>query len=129
MISWLISIFYSPLSTSEPSDIYSISKLLESPNAAVQNGGYQSDFRRSKLARRYFPSCWIITLQWDPLAGSQELALALSYHFPQEKDVESKMGAAVKSFLRARRKGTCAMGHFPLITFNYQVYLDNKVSA
>ena len=44
------------------------------------------------------------TLQWDPPAGSQELALALSYHYPVESDVAGKMRAAVKTFLRARRR-------------------------
>lgn len=44
------------------------------------------------------------TLQWHPLAGSKELALALSYHFPEEKDMKEKMRAAIKEFLRDQRK-------------------------
>jgi hypothetical protein len=43
-------------------------------------------------------------LQWHPLAGSKELAVALSYHFPEEKDMKEKMRAAIKEFLRNHRK-------------------------
>lgn len=43
------------------------------------------------------------TLQWDPPAGSKELAVALSYHFPMG-DLESKMRAATKGFLKAEAK-------------------------
>jgi hypothetical protein len=43
------------------------------------------------------------TLQWDPPAGSKELAVALSYHFPMG-DLESKMRAATKKFLKAEAK-------------------------
>ena len=50
------------------------------------------------------------TLQWDPPAGSQELALALSYHYPVERDVAGKMRAAVKTFLRARRRAESGGG-------------------
>jgi hypothetical protein len=39
------------------------------------------------------------TLQWTPPVGSKELAVALSYHFPLQKDLESKMQAAIKVFL------------------------------
>ncbi|KAF8861043.1 hypothetical protein BDZ45DRAFT_724113 [Acephala macrosclerotiorum] len=39
------------------------------------------------------------TLQWTPPVGSKELAVALSYHFPLQKDLESKMQAATKAFL------------------------------
>lgn len=39
------------------------------------------------------------TLQWTPPVGSKELAVALSYHFPLEKDLKSKMQAATKIFL------------------------------
>jgi hypothetical protein len=38
------------------------------------------------------------TLQWDPPAGSPELARALSYHFPIEKGIKSKMQAATRKF-------------------------------
>jgi len=44
------------------------------------------------------------TLQWIPPAGSKELAVALSYHFPMG-DLESKMRAATKKFLKAEAKG------------------------
>jgi hypothetical protein len=40
------------------------------------------------------------TLQWEPPAGSKNLAVTLSYHFPLEKDLESKMRTATKKFLR-----------------------------
>jgi hypothetical protein len=40
------------------------------------------------------------TLQWEPPAGSKDLAIALSYHFPLQKDLESKMRTATKEFLR-----------------------------
>lgn len=43
-------------------------------------------------------------LKWDPPQGSRELAIALSYHFPVEIDLESKMKAATKRFLRAEAK-------------------------
>jgi hypothetical protein len=46
------------------------------------------------------------TLRWIPPAGSKELAVALSYHFPIG-DLESKMRAATKKFLKAEAKG-CA---------------------
>lgn len=42
------------------------------------------------------------TLQWDLPAGSDELAIALSYHFPLEKGVEKKMQAATKDFMKRR---------------------------
>jgi hypothetical protein len=42
------------------------------------------------------------TLQWDPPADSRELAEALSYHFPMEKSLKSKMQAATKVFLQNR---------------------------
>jgi hypothetical protein len=44
------------------------------------------------------------TLQWRPPAGSKELAVALSYQFPEEKDMKEKMRAAIKEFLRNQRK-------------------------
>jgi hypothetical protein len=44
------------------------------------------------------------TIQWDPAQGSRELAIALSYHFPMERDLESKMRAATKKFLKAEVK-------------------------
>lgn len=43
------------------------------------------------------------TLQWDPPVGSKELALALSYHFPLQADLASKMQAATRRFLRQER--------------------------
>ncbi|CZR69205.1 uncharacterized protein PAC_19105 [Phialocephala subalpina] len=39
------------------------------------------------------------TLQWTPPVGSKELAVALSYYFPLQKDLESKMQTAIKVFL------------------------------
>ncbi|ESZ94602.1 hypothetical protein SBOR_5013 [Sclerotinia borealis F-4128] len=46
------------------------------------------------------------TLQWDPPARSKELSIALSYHFPLERDLESKMQAATRKFLRNERQKT-----------------------
>jgi hypothetical protein len=43
-------------------------------------------------------------LQWHPLVRSKELAIALSYYFPEEKDTKEKMRAAIKRFLRDQRK-------------------------
>ena len=43
-------------------------------------------------------------LKWDPPQGSKELAIALSYHFPTESDLESKMQSATKNFLKAEEK-------------------------
>ncbi|QSZ29828.1 hypothetical protein DSL72_004346 [Monilinia vaccinii-corymbosi] len=40
------------------------------------------------------------TLRWDPPTKSKELSIALSYHFPLEEDLESKMQAATRKFLR-----------------------------
>jgi len=40
------------------------------------------------------------TLQWDPPAGSKALAVSLSYNFPLEPDLESKMKAAMFKFLQ-----------------------------
>ena len=40
------------------------------------------------------------TLQWTPSVGSKELAVALSYHFPLQTDLQSKMQAATRKFLR-----------------------------
>jgi len=42
------------------------------------------------------------TLQWDPPTSSKELAIALSYHFPLEPDLESKMRAAMVRFLSSK---------------------------
>jgi len=39
-------------------------------------------------------------LQWDPPADSDELAIALSYHFPVQKTLKRKMQAAVEKFLQ-----------------------------
>lgn len=50
------------------------------------------------------------TLQWDPPAGSPELAIALSYHFPMEKGVGGKMRAATKKFLRGNMKDITKRG-------------------
>ena len=44
------------------------------------------------------------TLQWDPPADSRELAEALSYHFPIEKSLKSKMQAATRVFLQNRKR-------------------------
>jgi hypothetical protein len=44
------------------------------------------------------------TLQWTPPVGSKELAVALSYHFPLQKDLESKMQAAIKAFLHQEQQ-------------------------
>jgi hypothetical protein len=44
------------------------------------------------------------TLQWHPPVGSKELAVALSYYFPEEKDIKEKMRAAIKGFLRDQRR-------------------------
>jgi hypothetical protein len=43
------------------------------------------------------------TLQWDPPAGSKELAVALSYHYPLG-DLESKMRTVTKRFLKIEAK-------------------------
>jgi hypothetical protein len=43
------------------------------------------------------------TLQWEPPVDSKELAIALSYHFPLQRDLESKMQAATRRFLRQER--------------------------
>jgi hypothetical protein len=54
------------------------------------------------------------TLEWDPPQGSKELALALSYHFPMERDLESKMRAATKKFLKAEaKKHPLSLGSVP----------------
>lgn len=39
-------------------------------------------------------------LRWDPPAGSGDLAIALSYHFPIEKTLKRKMQAAMEEFLQ-----------------------------
>ena len=44
------------------------------------------------------------SLQWDPPAGSAELALALSYHFPRQDTIEDKMQAAILRYIRASKK-------------------------
>jgi hypothetical protein len=44
------------------------------------------------------------TLQWTPPVGSKELAVALSYHYPLQKDLESKMRAAIKVFLHQEQQ-------------------------
>lgn len=43
------------------------------------------------------------TLQWDPPRHLKELTLALSYHFPEEKNPQSKMQAATKEVLGKER--------------------------
>ena len=45
-------------------------------------------------------------LQWDPPANSRALAVALSWHFPVEKTLESKMQAAIKVFLKEEQKSS-----------------------
>jgi hypothetical protein len=44
------------------------------------------------------------TLQWTPPVGSKELAVTLSYHFPLQTDLESKMQAAMKVFLHQEQQ-------------------------
>jgi hypothetical protein len=44
------------------------------------------------------------TLKWDPPQGSKDLAVALSYYFPMERDLKSKMRAATRKFLKAEAK-------------------------
>src|SRR5277367_5877337 len=43
------------------------------------------------------------SLRWDPPADSEELAIALSYHFPLPQTLEAKMQAATQKWLRDRR--------------------------
>jgi len=44
------------------------------------------------------------TLQWKPPAGSKELAVALSYHFPSKLGLENKMQAAIKRFMKDEKR-------------------------
>lgn len=44
------------------------------------------------------------TLQWTPPVGSKELSIALSYHFPFQNSLESKMQAAMKAFLHQEQQ-------------------------
>jgi hypothetical protein len=44
------------------------------------------------------------SLRWYPPAGSAELALALSYHFPRQDTLEDKMQAAILRYIRASKK-------------------------
>lgn len=41
------------------------------------------------------------TLEWEPPADSEELAIALSWHYPMERSLVGKMQAAIRSFLEA----------------------------
>ena len=50
------------------------------------------------------------TLQWHPPPDSEELAIALSWHFPMEKTILGKMQAAIKRFLQLERKKPAARG-------------------
>jgi hypothetical protein len=50
------------------------------------------------------------TLQWEPPLGSPALAIALSYHFPIEENLECKMRAASRRFLVAWGKRAHAVG-------------------
>jgi hypothetical protein len=43
-------------------------------------------------------------LQWDPPVDSEELGIALSYHFPRPSTVEDKMRAAMAKFIKKREK-------------------------
>jgi hypothetical protein len=43
------------------------------------------------------------SLRWDPPADSEELAIALSYHFPRPQTLEAKMQAATQKWLHDRR--------------------------
>jgi hypothetical protein len=45
-------------------------------------------------------------LQWDPSSNSRALAVALSWHFPVEKTLESKMQAAIRVFLKEEQKAS-----------------------
>lgn len=55
------------------------------------------------------------TLQWDPPVGSKELALALSYHFPLQADLASKMQAATRRFLRQERDSKKSKSNSPAV--------------
>jgi len=43
------------------------------------------------------------SLRWDPPADSEELAIALSYHFPLPQTLEAKMQAATQKWLHDKR--------------------------
>lgn len=80
--------------------------------AELNDGTLQSatDIPSRKASTPFDPPAYVIsyasdhTLQWDPPQGSKELALALSYHFPMERDLEGKMKAATKKFLKAEAR-------------------------
>jgi len=44
------------------------------------------------------------TFRWTPPVGSKGLATAMSYHYPEEKDIKAKMQAAIKEFLRDKQE-------------------------
>jgi len=59
------------------------------------------------------------TLRWNPPAHSREFALALSYHFPLEKDIESKMKAATAKLIRDETSGTSISSQNPISRGNF----------
>jgi hypothetical protein len=74
--------------------------------SADRESRQSSDFEPPEYRIFYGPDN---TLHWEPTVGSAELAIALSYYFPLEKDLASKMRAATRKFLKSqskkRRKG------------------------
>ena len=44
------------------------------------------------------------SLEWNPPLGSKELAIALSYHFPLEKNLAGQMRAAIQRYRKAESK-------------------------
>lgn len=76
----------------------------------VTEDNYSGDNPLSRQPSDIDPPSYEITyrsdhnLKWDPPQGSKELAIALSYHFPTESNLESKMQSAIKKFLKAEEK-------------------------
>lgn len=75
--------------------------MAEPKASAVATQGKQSPARKSSLSVFDYKITFKEdgTLKWEPAANSKTLAIALSYHFPMEKDLESKMRAAIQKFI------------------------------
>jgi hypothetical protein len=77
---------------------------MEAPTGYL-NGGREENspspaFQPPQYAIRVAPDK---SLRWDPPADSEELAIALSYHFPRPQTLEAKMQAATQKWLHDRR--------------------------
>jgi hypothetical protein len=85
---------------SQPWNIYNMETPTGNLNGGREENSPSPPFQPPKYSIRVAPDK---SLRWDPPADSEELAIALSYHFPRPQTLEAKMQAATQKWLHYRR--------------------------